>query len=106
MPLEFDNKDSQKTDKPVPAERINHIKRIGTMATVTCILMYGAYISMIWSNLHGHPVGILQPFIAMINASLWTWYGFAKTHPDKPIIISNLPGIVFGLLTVITSLMA
>ncbi|ORI94987.1 hypothetical protein BMS99_01785 [Leuconostoc mesenteroides subsp. mesenteroides] len=54
------------------------------------------------SNFLGHPVGFLQPLVAMINASLWAGYGWSKTYKDWPIIISNVPGIFFGLVTVIT----
>lgn len=54
------------------------------------------------NNFSGHPVGFLQPLVAMINASFWTGYGWSKTYKDWPIIISNVPGIFFGLVTVIT----
>lgn len=54
------------------------------------------------SNCSGHPVGFLQPLVAVINASLWTGYGWSKTYKDWPIIISNVSGIFFGLVTVIT----
>lgn len=38
----------------------------------------------------------------MINATLWVGYGWCKTYKDWPIIISNIPGVIFGLVTVIT----
>ncbi|MBS0941600.1 hypothetical protein JK161_01890 [Leuconostoc mesenteroides] len=86
----------------VPPKRVRRLKLLSKLATFMCIAMYISYIPQIISNFSGHPVGFLQPLVAMINASLWTGYGWSKTYKDWPIIISNVPGILFGLVTVIT----
>ncbi|MGR8822401.1 SemiSWEET family transporter [Leuconostoc citreum] len=89
-------------DKAVDPKRVNRLKVWSKLATIMCIAMYISYIPQIISNFSGHPVGFLQPLVAMINATLWTGYGWNKTYKDWPVIISNVPGIVFGLVTVIT----
>jgi len=75
---------------------------IGRLAAVMCITMYVSYIPEIIANLAGHPVSPLQPLFAMIDAFLWVSYGWLKEDKDWPVIISNAPGIVFGMLTVVT----
>ncbi|KZU82546.1 SWEET family sugar transporter [Lactiplantibacillus plantarum] len=72
------------------------------LATFTCIAMYVSYIPQIISNFSGDPVSPLQPLVAMINGILWTGYGWFKTYKDWPVIISNVPGVVFGFITVLT----
>ncbi|KRM92162.1 SemiSWEET family transporter [Liquorilactobacillus cacaonum] len=86
----------------VSADRIKRLKILSKLATIMCIAMYISYIPQIISNFSGHPVGFLQLFVAMVNASLWTGYGWNKTYKDWPVIISNVPGIFFCLFTVIT----
>lgn len=64
--------------------------------------MYVSYIPQIISNFSGDPVSPLQPLVAMINGILWTGYGWFKTYKDWPVIISNVPGVIFGFITVLT----
>lgn len=75
---------------------------LGWIATVFCICMYVSYIPQIIQNFQGNPVSPLQPTVAAINATFWCLYGFFKEDRDWAIIISNLPGIIFGLFTLIT----
>lgn len=89
-------------DDAVSPKKVRRLKILSKLATIMCIAMYISYIPQIMSNFSGHPVGFLQPMVAMINASLWTGYGWNKTYKDWPVIISNVPGIFFGLITVIT----
>ncbi|ARY90809.1 MULTISPECIES: SemiSWEET family transporter [Lacticaseibacillus] len=84
---------------PVKAKRLNLLSRL---ATFTCILMYVSYIPEIMANFSGTPVNPIQPLVAMINATLWTGYGWMKPAKDWPIIIANVPGILFGLITFVT----
>ena len=65
-------------------------------------IMYVSYIPEIIANFSGSPVNPIQPLVAMVNATLWTCYGWLKTYKDWPIIISNMPGILFGLVTFVT----
>ncbi|WP_125581259.1 MULTISPECIES: SemiSWEET family transporter [Lacticaseibacillus] len=86
----------------VDPKRVKRLKILSRVATITCISMYISYIPQIIANFSGNPVSPLQPLVAMINATLWVGYGWFKTYKDWPVIISNLPGIVFGFITVLT----
>lgn len=86
----------------VDPNRVHRLKLLSKLATLMCISMYVSYIPEIIANFSGHPVSPLQPLVAAINAALWVGYGWNKTYKDWPVIISNLPGIFFGLFTVIT----
>lgn len=83
-------------------KRVRRLKILSRVATITCISMYISYIPQIIANFSGNPVSPLQPLVATINATLWVGYGWFKTYKDWPVIISNLPGIVFGFITVLT----
>lgn len=77
---------------------------LGWIATATAIAMYVSYISQISNNLNGIKGDWLQPLVAATNCTLWVTYGlFKKPKRDWPIIIANLPGIVFGLAACITA---
>ncbi|MHA5097092.1 SemiSWEET family transporter [Oenococcus oeni] len=75
---------------------------ISRLAICTCCLMYISYIPQIILNLSGKPVSPLQPAAATINAVLWVSYGWLKSYKDWPLIISNIPGVAFGLVTLFT----
>lgn len=102
MGMRVDNYVAEEDRKVVADRRIKLLKFFSKVATFTCILMYVSYIPQIMSNFSGHPVSPLQPLVAAVNATLWTCYGWFKTYKDMPIIISNVPGIFFGLITVVT----
>ena len=94
--------DTGKYPDGVDPARIKRLKLLSKLATFTCILMYVSYIPEIIANFSGSPVNPIQPLVAMGNATLWTCYGWLKTYKDWPIIISNMPGILFGLVTFVT----
>ena len=75
------------------------------VATATAIGMYVSYIPQISDNLAGHKGNPIQPLVAAINCLLWVAYGFfKKPKRDFPIILANLPGIIFGLIAFATAL--
>ncbi len=76
---------------------------LGWAGTCMSILMYVAYIAQIMSNLNGNKGSFIQPLAATINCTLWVTYGLCKQKRDYPIIVANIPGIIFGLGAVITS---
>lgn len=86
----------------VNSKKEKQLSLISKLATIMCVSMYVSYIPQIASNFSGEPVSPIQPFVAMLNATLWTAYGWMKAKKDWPIIISNVPGIIFGLVTVVT----
>ena len=81
------------------------IRIIGWLATVMAVLMYVSYIAQIIDNLSGQKANIIQPMVATVNSILWICYGWLKKEKDIPLVAANIPGIIFGCLTVITSLM-
>ena len=78
---------------------------LGWVATGTAMLMYVSYIPQITSNLQGMKGDFLQPFVAGINCTLWVGYGFLKSQNDWPIIVANMPGIIFGFTAAFTAIM-
>ena len=79
---------------------------LGTVASVTAILMYVSYISTIQGNLNGQKGDWIQPLVAAINCTLWVFYGLLQQPKrDWAIVVANAPGIVFGLAAAITALM-
>lgn len=88
------------------SRRLKQLHLVGNTASVACLLMYFSYFDQIAANLAGHPVSPTQPFFAAINATLWVVYGSLKPHKDWPVIVANFPGIIFGLVTFITAIIA
>lgn len=77
---------------------------MGWAGMVTSILMYVFYFPQIQNNLEGHKGTFIQPFMAGINCTLWVAYGFFKNKRDWPLVIANLPGIIFGYVAAFTAL--
>lgn len=100
--MKIDNYVPEDQKKVVSEKRIKRLKMMSKFAIFTCMLMYTSYITQIIQNFTGTPVSPIQPAVATINATLWTCYGWFKTYKDWPVIISNVPGVVFGLVTLIT----
>lgn len=86
-----------------PVER-KILSIIGWAATVMAVAMYVAYIPQIQNNLNGQKGDWLQPLVATFNSALWLSYGAFRRKKDWPIVLANLPGIVFGLLAFWTAL--
>lgn len=79
-------------------------KIMGWVATCTAMLMYISYFPQIVNNIHGVKSGFLQPMVASINCTLWVSYGFFQTKKDWPLMMANLPGVIFGAIAAITAL--
>lgn len=79
------------------------INIVSIVATIMAVSMYVSYIPQIQANLAGHKGEPLQPLIAAINCTLWVVYGLIKEKRDWAIVLANLPGIAFGLVTFATS---
>ena len=79
-------------------------KILGWIATFTAMLMYVSYFPQIINNIHGHKSSFLQPTVAAINCILWVSYGFFQKKNDRPIVVANLPGVVFGAIAAVTAL--
>ena len=77
---------------------------LARVASITAVLMYVFYFPQIIGNLSGHKGDWIQPLVAAINCTLWVLYGLWRPKKDVPIIIANLPGIVFGGVAAITAL--
>ena len=81
----------------------NKMSIVGVIASGLSICMYVSYIPQIMGNLSGHQGDWIQPFVAFINCTMWVGYGFFKEQRDWPIVLANLPGIIFGLTAAITA---
>ena len=93
---------TENSDNIAPRRTREH-RVISEVATIMCISMYVAYIPQIIGNFTGNPVSPVQPFVTSLDAVLWVMYGWTEPHKDWPIIISNFPGIIFGVITVVTA---
>lgn len=76
----------------------------GWFASCMTIGMYVSYIDQIRRNISGNPGSFVLPVITFVNCVAWVLYGLLKPKKDWPIIVCNLPGIAFGLITAITAL--
>lgn len=79
------------------------IRILSIVATAMSIVMYVSYIFQIQANLAGHKGNPANPLAAAINCTLWVIYGLFKKERDWALAIANMPGIVLGLITFITS---
>lgn len=77
---------------------------LGWIATFMSVMMYVSYIPQIMNNLNGVKGDFIQPGVAAINCTLWVCYGLFKEKRDIPLAAANAPGIIFGIITVITAL--
>ncbi len=80
------------------------LKLFGWVATFTAMLMYVSYFPQIVNNLNGHKGSFIQPTVATINCILWVSYGFFQKKKDWPIVVANVPGVIFGSIAAITAL--
>lgn len=80
------------------------IQIVGWIASIAAVIMFVAYIDQIKLNLTGHKGSVIQPAATVVNCTLWVIYAAAKERKDWPIIFANAPGIVLGILTVLTAL--
>jgi uncharacterized protein with PQ loop repeat len=81
------------------------VNKIGWFASFMAIAMYFSYIDQIRLNLSGQTGSVILPIITTINCSAWIFYGSQKAKKDWPIIVCNVPGIILGIITVVTALM-
>lgn len=80
------------------------LARLGWVATLTALLMYGSYLDQIRLNLAGDKGSVVLPAATALNATLWFSYGFLRPRRDWPLMLANAPGIVLSLATLVTAL--
>lgn len=80
------------------------VQTIGWFASLCAILLNLSYIDQIRLNLSGHPGSAILPFFAVLNGTVWTFYGFCKPQKDWPIIVCNIVGIILGATMAITAI--
>lgn len=79
------------------------INKIGWFASAMAIAMYVSYIDQIMLNISGQAGSVILPIVTTINGTAWVLYGSLKPKKDWPIIACNIPGIILGFITAITS---
>ncbi|CAK8053569.1 SemiSWEET family transporter [Eupransor demetentiae] len=94
--------DNYTSEEERDERRIKLLHVVSRVAIFACALMYISYISNIRDNLAGHPVDPIPAIMGLVNGVLWTAYGWLKTHKDWPLIIADVPGVIFCGLTLIT----
>jgi uncharacterized protein with PQ loop repeat len=80
------------------------VTAIGWFATVMGVAMFFSYVDQIRLNISGHPGSVVLPVITTINCTAWVLYASLKTKRDWPVIVSNAPGILLGIITALTAL--
>ena len=80
------------------------VTNLGWVATFMSVMMYVSYIPQIMNNLAGNKGNFIQPAVAAVNCTLWVIYGLSKEKRDMPLAAANMPGIIFGIITALTSL--
>jgi uncharacterized protein with PQ loop repeat len=82
------------------------VDRIGWAASAMAILMYFSYLDQIRLNLAGHPGSVILPAVTAVSCSFWVAYGLLLEKKNWPIVACNVPGIVLGIVTVATAILA
>ena len=80
------------------------IMRIGWFATVMGVAMFFSYVDQIRLNISGHPGSVMLPVITTVNCTAWVLYASLKPKRDWPVIVSNAPGILLGIITAATAI--
>jgi uncharacterized protein with PQ loop repeat len=80
------------------------VNRIGWFATVMGVAMFFSYVDQIRLNISGQPGSVVLPIITTINCTAWVLYASLKVKRDWPVIVSNAPGILLGIITAITAM--
>ena len=80
------------------------VNTIGWIASAMAIAMYFSYIDQIRMNLWWNPWSVILPIITAFNGTLWTLYWSLKEKIDWPIVVCNVPWIIFWVLTALTTL--
>ncbi|WP_282710437.1 SemiSWEET family transporter [Lancefieldella sp. Marseille-Q7238] len=81
------------------------IARLGRFASVLSVLMYVSYIPQIMNNLEGNKGNFIQPAVAAVNCICWVIYAYFKEDRDIPVLIANIPGVIFGIIAALTALL-
>ncbi|CUW18551.1 Integral membrane protein [Leuconostoc gelidum subsp. gasicomitatum] len=77
---------------------------VGSIGATIGLLVFLAYIPQIISNLNGEKGQPWPPLVAAISCLLWVIYGFtAEPKKDYILIVPNVAGVIFGLITFFTS---
>ena len=76
---------------------------IGWIGMVIAILMWSSLLDQIRLNLTGHKGSWVFAMAVVINCSLWVAYGILKNPRLWQVSISNAPGVILGIVAVITS---
>lgn len=77
------------------------ITTLGIIGTCISVAMYFSLIEIAISNLSGTSHIFIQPLITIINCTIWVAYAYLKK--ERFVFLANLPGVFFGIFTVITA---
>lgn len=47
---------------------------------------------------------MIQPVATLLNCTLWVAYGFMRERKDRPIVCTNLPGVLLRAVALATAI--
>ena len=77
------------------------ITTLGILGTCISIAMYFSLVEIAISNLNGTSHIFIQPLVTIINCTIWVTYAHLKK--ERFVFWANVPGIFFGVFTVVTA---
>ena len=85
-------------------KRENLVRMAGLCASTLATLLWLTFIDQIRMNLNGHKGSLLIAITVTVNCIAWVSYGLLKSPRDWNIVWSNIPGILLGIVAVITTI--
>ena len=79
--------------------------RVGWVASIMGVIMFGSFIDQVRLNLSGAPGSIILPVATVLNCTAWILYGYLqKPNRSYPIIFCNVLGVLLGGVTTVTAI--
>ncbi len=77
------------------------INMFGTAGATLAILMFVSLIEIAKDNLAGESHIYIMPAVTTLNCIIWSIYGYMKK--EKFVFWANVPGVLLGIITVLTA---
>jgi len=76
---------------------------LGWVGSLLALTMYLSFIDQIQLNLSGHKGSWIIPLVGSVSCTVWTAYAWLMTPRNWPLIVCNVPMVILGPVTVITT---
>ena len=77
--------------------------QLGSLGAILAVVMFTSLIEVAWSNYQDKSVIWIQPTISIINSTVWCLY--AVTRADRFLLLANMVGIFFAVVTILAIFM-